>query len=153
MIYGNNILSNTTILNETTILKDKDENISIYVHADGLSFRGFIYDPYFKICKGLSLEKSKQIARIGIKGCPHYIIHNNQKWDLNSYYRRLLNIYMDKIIIDKNGNSITVWNYIVESIIELSKSKITDKVLLNDIILELRSLSKPDFSVILQPEK
>ena len=60
---------------------------------------------------------------------------------------------MDKIIIDKNGNSITVWNYIVESIIELSKSKITDKVLLNDIILELRSLSKPDFSVILQPEK
>ena len=141
MIYGNNILNNTTILNEIKVIEDRDEGISIYVDGDGDTFYGFAYDPYFKIYNSIDRSKATKSTRIGIIGGAHYIIHNNEIWILNSSYRQALIKIMSKPIKNLSNKSITVWDKIIDSMIILSKDKVND----SSVIYRIKNTPMPDF--------
>ena len=147
LLYGR--LNNQEILNERRIITGKDDNICITIDGNGITDRGFINDPYFKVYSSKNPnKKGTKVARIKLKE-PEYIIHNNQKWDMNNKELKILDEYLDKIVT-VNGKEITVWEYIKQSAIdesELDNSKLS-KEEKDKIRSEILDLKKPDYSLL-----
>lgn len=138
LIYGNELL-NEQILNEGRVYSNKNDNISITVDGDGITNRGFINDPYFKIYNHASPRKATSVARISLKA-PEYIVHNNEKWTLSSKEIKKLNGYLDI----KNPDGTTLWDTIKKMTVdELDRSG--DSKDFDSIKEEIMSYKKPDY--------
>lgn len=146
LIYGNKFID-FEILNERKIITSKEDNICITLDGNGQTNRGFINDPYFKVYASQTAKSGTKVARLKLKE-PKYVVHNNQKWDMNKKELKLVNKYLDKIV-EVNGEKMTAWELIKRTAIaegELDNDSRLSKEEKERIRQEILSLEKPDYT-------
>ena len=141
-LYCNTFLDEEVVM-ESKVYTNKEDNICISTDGDGITYRGFALDPYFKIYNNINPMKATKVTRISMLR-PEYIIHNNQRWDMNSREKKQLLKYLNTQIVYE-GNNTTVWELIKYLSQRESNSNNNDpKVIkaIRDIIL----LDMPDYT-------
>lgn len=121
------------------IFINKENNISISVDGDGATNRGYSQDPYFKIYNDTNPRIASKVARISLLE-PRYIIHNNQRWELNSKEKKKLMKYLVLPVVVQQISFDSLWEAI--KYFASKESETNDEVTKNNII----NLQLPDYT-------
>ena len=137
---------NVIEVEERTVYLDSENNLSITVDGDGLRYRNFVKDPYFKFHKSSNKKKGDTIRISFSNGKPRYVVHGKDDKTLNSTERKELDKLMDSVTNVKEYKGLTVWEAIKKAVQDESENATQeDKDRIN-------SLKRPSFRDI-QPAK
>ena len=136
LIYGNYFQQ--PILNEVAVYSSRKSNFCIMVDGNGKTDRGYGNDPYFKIYNHQNRTKATKCARISLLE-PRYIIHNNEKWNLNSKELKTMIDCLSSV----SGNG-TVWDDIKSAAAKEAVTNMDEKEA-KALSSKLLSLKCPDY--------